>query len=327
MRRRATIGPKSKTRHRKPTSPKRGSAATTASQPNLPVSELQEWVKRQARELDEARDERAVIAEVLRIISSSPGELEAVFQALLTNAVRICGANFGDLYLREAEGFRMAASHNAPPAYVEARTREPILRPPPDAPLGRIAATKQPVQIADIKTIPSYIEGHPFVRAAVDLAGYRTVLVVPMLKDDQLIGAIGILRQEVQPFTDRQVALVQSFAAQAVIAVENTRLLNELRESLQQQTATADVLKTISTSSGELEPVFRAMLENATRICGAHFGSLWQFEHGVVRLRLEFQPPARLHQVPPAGLASARSAQPDHPSHQDFASCSHRGLP
>ena len=166
MRRRATAGRKpAKTRRRKHTRPKRRSV--TASQSKLSVSDLQERHKRQARELEEARDERAAIGDVLRIISSSPGELQAVFQAILTNAVRICEANFGDLYLREADGFRMAASHNAPPAYVEARTRELVLRPPPDTPLGRIAATKQLVQIADIKTIPSYIEDHPFVRAAV----------------------------------------------------------------------------------------------------------------------------------------------------------------
>jgi two-component system NtrC family sensor kinase len=144
------------------------------------------------QELDEAREERAALAEVLRVIASSPGELQPVFHAMLTNAVRLCGGKLGDLYLCEADGFRMAASHNAPPAYVEARTREPVLRPPPDAPLSRLAVTKQIVQIADIKTIPSYIEGHPFVRAAVDLAGYRTVLTVPMLKGDQLIGAIAI---------------------------------------------------------------------------------------------------------------------------------------
>jgi signal transduction histidine kinase len=310
VKRRSTVGRNStKTRRRKPAMPKRRSVAVIASQPDLPLSELQQRLNCQARELEEARDERAAITDVLRIISNSPGELEAVFQAILTKAVRICGAYFGDLYLREADGFRMAASHNAPPAYIEARTREPILRPPPDTPLGRIAATKQLVQIADIKTIPSYIEGHPFVRAAVDLAGYRTVLVVPMLKDDQLIGTIAILRQEVRTFTDKQIALLQNFAAQAVIAIENARLLNELRqrtadlsESLEQQTATSEVLRVISSSPGDLEPVFQAMLENATRICEAKFGILFLSTGDGFHT-------AAMHNAPPA-LVEARRREP-----------------
>ena len=241
-------------------------------------TDVEDKLARTERELCEALEQQAAISEVLRVISNSRGALAPVFQAILQNAVRLCGGKFGTLFLRNADAFHAVATHNAPAAYVEALAREPLIRPPPDVPLGRVAITKQVAQIADIKATQSYIERHPFVFEAVELAGYRSVLAVPMLQDDELIGSINILRQEVQPFSDNQIALIANFAAQAVIAIENTRLLSELRESLQQQTATADVLKVISSSPGRLEPVFEAMLGNATRICGAKFGVLWLAE-------------------------------------------------
>ena len=245
------------------------------------------------KKLAEALAQQTATAEVLGVISSSPGELAPVFEAMLANAVRTCEAKFGSLYLREGEAFRIVATHNAPPAYVEARRRDPLIRPWPDAPLGRLSVTKRAVHIADIKTIPSYVEGNPHIVAAVDLGGYRTVLSIPMLKNDELIGAIHICRQEVRPFTDKQIELVKNFAAQAVIAIENTRLLSELRESLQRQTATSEVLHVISSSPGELEPVFRGVLENATRLCEAKFGVMFYYHDGALR------PAAELNVPPP----------------------------
>ena len=226
--------------------------------------------QQRTRELTESLEQQTATSEVLRVISSSPGELEPVFQAMLANATRICEAKFGTLWLREGDAFRAVALHNAPPAYAEARRRELRLRPPPDTALGRATSTKQVVQIDDI-TAHVY---DPDWLAAIELGNYRTVVCVPMLKHDELIGAISIFRQEVRRFADKQVDLLRNFAAQAVIAIENTRLLSELREALEQQTATSEVLQVISSSPGELEPVFQAMLANATRICQAAFGSM-----------------------------------------------------
>src|SRR5262245_4170536 len=240
---------------------------------------LFEAEQQRTRELSESLEQQTATSEVLKVVSSSPGELEPVFNAMLANATRICGARFGVLFQSEGDGLRPVAMHDAPQPYVEERRRNPIIRPAPATVLGRALATKQPVQIADVLNEPQYFNVPSGYTSAqlTKLAGARTVLGVPMLKENNLVGAIVIYRQEVRPFSDKQIELVKNFAAQAVIAIENTRLLRELRESLQQQTATTDVLKVISSSPGELEPVFNAMLENAVRICQAKFGVMHRF--------------------------------------------------
>jgi signal transduction histidine kinase/uncharacterized membrane protein len=229
-------------------------------------------------ELRESLDQQTATADVLRVISSSPGELEPVFQTILENATRICGAAFGNLHLYENGAFRRATLYGAPPAWRETTSREPVIQPNATNPIFRIIKTKAVLNIPDMATEQAYIEREPVVVALVERAGARSIIGVPMLKEDELIGVITVFRQEVRPFTDKQIALVQNFAAQAVIAIENTRLLNELRESLNQQTATSEVLSVISSSPGELQPVFQAMLENATRICEAKFGVLYRFD-------------------------------------------------
>ena len=274
---------------------------------------LFEAEQQRTRELTEALEQQTATAEVLRVISNSLSKLDSVFDTILANATKLCAAHFGMLALHEDGAFRSVAMHNVPQAFAKQRLSGPI-RFAPKNPLGRLAVTKAVQHVVDVRTDPAFLDGDPGITALARLTGARTLLVVPMLKDDNLIGAFGIYRQEVRAFSDKQIDLVRNFANQAVIAIENTRLLNELRqrtndltESLEQQTATTEVLQIISSSPGDLEPVFAAMLEKAVRICDARFGNIYRWDGEALHL-------ATTHNAPPAYAEERRRVPHYHPS-------------
>jgi adenylate cyclase len=237
---------------------------------------LFEGEQQRTRELSESLEQQTATSEVLSVISSSPGELPPVFHAMLENATRICEASFGNLLLREGDTFRRVATHNAPPNFATFIAKEPLIHRRQSGSLNRLIETKQADHVADMAVDEPET---PIVK----FGGARTLVAVPMLKENEFIGVFAIYRQEVRPFTDKQIELVKNFAAQAVIAIENARLLNELRESLDQQTATSEVLRVISSSPGDLEPVFEAMLQNSVRICEAGFGQMFLCQGDNVR--------------------------------------------
>jgi two-component system, NtrC family, sensor kinase len=241
-------------------------------------------VDRLKRERDEAVELQTASAEVLKIISSSPRSLKSVFEAMLASALRICEAKFGHVLLYDGERFDAVHLHDVPQAYRTFWEQHGPIRPSPNTGLGRLARTKQVAHIPDLKADSAYAEGDLLRVVTVDQAGARTFLSVPMLKDNELVGAIVIYRQEVRPFTERQIDLMKTFADQAVIAIENARLFNETREALERQTATAEILKVIASSPSDVQPVFKAIANHSKHLIGGFSTAVFRFIDGIVHL-------------------------------------------
>jgi transcriptional regulator with GAF, ATPase, and Fis domain len=254
------------------------------------IADLQRQLSECKTERDEALQRETATAEVLEVINSSPGDLAPIFDAILEKALRVCGATFGVMASHDNGRFSRVTGRGLPAAFENWCLEHPIVEPPNRR---RLLAGEALIHEPDMMAGEAYRHGNPDRRALVDFAGARSGVTVALRTDDALHGAIIIFRQEVGPFSDKEIRLLQNFAAQAVIAIENARLLNELRESLERQSAMSEVLGVISKSPGELSPVFDTILENATRICEAKFGTLFRYEDGkFLALARRNMPPA-----------------------------------
>jgi two-component system, NtrC family, sensor kinase len=257
----------------------------TLADPQKVIANLRRQLAEAQRRLEEVQARETATAEVLQVINASPGDLAPVFDAMLEKAMRLCGAAFGQLGIYDGDVLSVGAVRGPPDIVSYMKNRGPV-RPIKghNSTIERLARGENVIHVADAKDDDAYREGNPNRRALVDLGGCRTLLNIALRKDRRLLGTIEVYRQEVHPFSNKQIALLQNFAAQAVIAMENARLITETREALDQQTATAEVLRVINSSPGDLVPVFDAMLEKALGLCEASLGMLYRFDGEAIHL-------------------------------------------